>query len=40
MAKVTRDSLLTLEAYARARSDMRAKVLERKRTAKCRWALT
>ncbi len=31
MAKVTRESLMTLEAYARARADMRAKVLEHKR---------
>jgi len=34
MAKVTRDSLMTLEAYARARSDMRAKVLEHKKNRK------
>ncbi len=34
MAKVTRDSLMTLEAYARARSDLRAKVLEHKKNRK------
>ena len=34
MAKVTRESLMTLEAYARARADMRAKVLEHKRNRK------
>jgi len=34
MAKVTRDSLMTLEAYARARNDMRAKVLEHKKNRK------
>ncbi len=34
MAKVTRDSLMTLEAYARARSEMRAKVLEHKKNRK------
>ena len=27
MSKITRDSLMTLEAYARARNDFRAKVL-------------
>lgn len=31
MPKITRDSLMTLEAYARARNDFRAKVLEHKR---------
>ena len=31
MAKVTRETLMTLEAYARARADMRTKVLEHKR---------
>ncbi|MCD6681693.1 MAG: DUF3501 family protein [Burkholderiaceae bacterium] len=34
MAKLTRDSLLTLEAYARARADMRSKVLEHKKNRK------
>ncbi|HLT27549.1 MAG TPA: DUF3501 family protein [Zeimonas sp.] len=34
MAKVTRDSLMTLEAYARARSEVRAKVLEHKKNRK------
>lgn len=34
MNKVTRDSLLTLEAYARARTEMRAKVLEHKKNRK------
>jgi hypothetical protein len=31
MARITRDSLLTLEAYAKARNEYRAKVLEHKR---------
>jgi len=31
MPKITRDSLMTLEAYARARNDFRAKVLEHKK---------
>ena len=30
MAKITRDSLMTLEAYARARSDMRRQLMEHK----------
>jgi len=30
MAKITRDSLMTLEAYARARSDMRAHLMQHK----------
>lgn len=30
MAKITRDSLLTLEAYARARNDMRRQLMEHK----------
>lgn len=34
MAKVTRDSLMTLEAYARARADLRAQVLEHKKDRK------
>jgi len=34
MAKVTRDSLMTLEAYARARADMRMRVLEHKKNRK------
>jgi len=34
MAKLTRDSLMPLEAYARARTDMRAKVLEHKKNRK------
>ena len=28
MSKITRDSLMTLEAYAKARSDYRARVIE------------
>jgi hypothetical protein len=31
MAKITRDSLMTLEAYARARDEFRARVIEHKR---------
>ena len=31
MPKITRDSLMTLEAYAKARKDFRAKVLEHKK---------
>lgn len=31
MAKITRDSLMTLEAYAKARLDFRAKVIEHKK---------
>jgi hypothetical protein len=31
MPKITRDSLMSLEAYARARNDFRARVLEHKR---------
>jgi Protein of unknown function (DUF3501) len=31
MPKITRDSLLTLEAYAKARKDVRAKVIEHKK---------
>jgi Protein of unknown function (DUF3501) len=31
MPKITRDSLMTLEAYAKARNDFRAKVLEHKK---------
>jgi hypothetical protein len=34
MAHITRDSLLTLEAYARARTAMRAEVIEHKRLRK------
>lgn len=32
MAKITRDSLLTLEAYARARNDMRRQLMEHKKS--------
>ena len=32
MPKITRDSLLTLEAYARARNDMRRKLMEHKKS--------
>ncbi|MEQ1774006.1 MAG: DUF3501 family protein [Burkholderiales bacterium] len=32
MPKITRDSLMTLEAYAKARIDFRAKVIEHKKT--------
>ena len=32
MPKITRDSLMTLEAYAKARSDMRARVIEHKKS--------
>jgi hypothetical protein len=32
MPKITRDSLMTLEAYARARNDFRARVIEHKKT--------
>jgi hypothetical protein len=32
MPKITRDSLMTLEAYARARTDFRARVIEHKKT--------
>ena len=31
MAKITRDSLMTLEAYSRARNDMRAKIMAHKK---------
>lgn len=34
MAKVTRESLMTLEAYSRARTEMRAQVLEHKKNRK------
>jgi hypothetical protein len=32
MPKITRDSLMTLEAYARARNDFRSRVIEHKKT--------
>ena len=31
MPQITRDSLMTLEAYAKARNDFRARVMEHKR---------
>jgi hypothetical protein len=40
MAKVTRDSLMTLEAYAKARPDFRKQVIGHKKHRAVRWANT
>ena len=40
MAKITRESLMTLEAYAKARKEFRAKVIAHKKARTCTWAST